>query len=56
MHLADELGDVLLQIVFHAAVGKSHGTFSMGDVTTAVCEKMLHRHPHVFGNDSSIDA
>lgn len=56
MHLADELGDVLLQVVFHAAVGRSHGEFGMGDVTTAICEKMLYRHPHVFGTDTGIDA
>ena len=36
-HLADELGDVLLQIVFHASIGRSHGTFAIGDVTTAIC-------------------
>ena len=55
-HLADELGDVLLQVVFHASVAHSHGTFAMGDVTTAICGKMLHRHPHVFGDEEGMDA
>lgn len=50
-HIADELGDVLLQVVFHANVGKSHGTFSISDVTTAICSKMIYRHAHIFGTD-----
>ena len=49
-HLADELGDVLLQVVFHASIGESHGTFSLSDITTAVCHKMIYRHAHIFGN------
>lgn len=50
-HLADELGDVLLQVVFHASVGESYGEFAIGDVTTAICRKMLYRHAHIFGTD-----
>ena len=49
-HLADELGDVLLQIVFHASVGQSHGTFAISDVTSNICRKMIYRHAHVFGD------
>lgn len=49
-HLADELGDVLLQVVFHAMVGQRHGTFALGDVTSAICRKMIYRHPHVFAD------
>lgn len=49
-HLADELGDVLLQVVFHANIGESHGTFSLSDITTAICHKMIYRHAHIFGN------
>ena len=49
-HLADELGDVLLQIVFHAAIGKRFDEFTLTDVTTHICEKMIQRHPHVFGH------
>lgn len=48
--IADELGDVMLQVVFHAQVGKEHGTFSIGDVTTAICHKMITRHVHIFGD------
>lgn len=48
-HLADELGDVLLQVVLHSAIGQSHGTFAIGDVTSAICRKMIFRHPHIFG-------
>ena len=50
-HLADELGDVLLQVVFHANVGKSHGDFTISDVTTNICRKMIYRHAHIFGTD-----
>ena len=50
MKLADELGDVLLQIVMHAQVGKENGTFDIDDVTDLVSRKMIERHPHVFGD------
>ena len=50
MKLADELGDVLLQIVMHAQVGKEEGTFDIDDVTDLVSRKMIERHPHVFGD------
>lgn len=48
-HLADELGDLLFQIVFHASIGKAYDEFSMDDVITHICQKMISRHPHVFG-------
>lgn len=48
--MADELGDLLLQIVFHAQIGTEDGEFTIEDVTTAVCEKMIRRHPHVFAD------
>ncbi len=51
-HLADELGDVLLQVAFHASIGKSCGEFSISDVTTNIVHKMLHRHPHIFAGDA----
>ena len=54
-HLADELGDVLLQIVFHAAIARDHGEFALSDITTAICRKMIHRHPHVFGGHAPAD-
>lgn len=49
MSLADELGDLLLQVVFYAQIGKERGEFTIDDVLRCVCEKMIHRHPHVFG-------
>ncbi len=52
MKLADELGDVLLQIVMHAQVGKEAGSFDIDDVTDIVSRKMIERHPHVFGEVS----
>ena len=50
-HLADELGDVLLQIVFHADIGRAAGEFDITDVTSAICRKMIRRHTHIFGAD-----
>ncbi len=49
-HLCEELGDLLFQVVFHASIGRSFDEFSLGDVFTAVCAKMIRRHPHVFGS------
>lgn len=48
--VADELGDVLLQVVFHAQIAKEHGEFDVTDVTTAICNKMITRHVHIFGD------
>ncbi len=48
-HVADELGDVLLQVVFHAQIASQHGEFDIRDVTTAICSKMISRHAHIFG-------
>lgn len=48
--IADELGDVLLQIVMHAEIGSERGEFTIDDVLDAICTKMIVRHPHVFGN------
>ncbi|MBR1820647.1 MAG: nucleoside triphosphate pyrophosphohydrolase [Clostridia bacterium] len=50
-HLYDELGDVLLQVAIHAELARRHGEFDISDVTTAICEKMIHRHTHIFGDD-----
>lgn len=57
-NLAEELGDLLLQIVFHAKIGKEEGYFNIYDVTDGICKKMITRHPHIFGKinlDSSQD-
>lgn len=47
---ADELGDVFLQLAFHAAVGDEYGTFSWEDMLRAICLKLIRRHPHIFGD------
>ncbi|MCH8111549.1 MAG: nucleoside triphosphate pyrophosphohydrolase [Proteobacteria bacterium] len=52
--LRDELGDLLLQVVFHARMAEEAGDFDFGDVVEAISEKMVRRHPHVFG-DAKID-
>ena len=46
--LKDELGDLLLQVVFHAQMASEQGAFDFGDVVAAICDKMTRRHPHVF--------
>jgi ATP diphosphatase len=46
--LKDELGDLLLQVVFHAQMASEAGQFGFGDVVAAICDKMVRRHPHVF--------
>ncbi len=48
--LCEELGDLLLQIVFHSQLGTETGKFSIADVVDALCNKMIRRHPHVFGD------
>ena len=52
VHLAEELGDLLFQIVFHASIGESYDEFTINDIISAICSKMIRRHPHVFGNES----
>ena len=47
--LCEELGDVLLQVVFHAQIETEKGGFTMDDVVNGVCQKLVYRHPHVFG-------
>ena len=48
-HLKEELGDVLLQVVFHTQMEKEKGVFDIGDVTDGICKKLIYRHPHIFG-------
>lgn len=50
MELRDELGDLLLQAVFHAQMAKEEGSFTFEDVVKSICEKMIRRHPHVFSD------
>ena len=48
--LIEELGDVLLQVIFHCQIGEEEGYFNLGDVSSSICNKLIHRHPHVFKN------
>src|SRR3982750_2194868 len=48
--LADELGDLQLQVVFHAQIAEDAGHFTLDDVIERICDKMERRHPHIFGN------
>ncbi len=48
--LREELGDVLLQVVFHSRIEEENGSFDFGDVVNEVCQKLVIRHPHVFGD------
>ena len=52
--LCDELGDLLLQVVYHAQMAKEKNGFVFDDVVDAICEKMIRRHPHVFGDEEDI--
>lgn len=49
-NLREELGDVLLQVVLHAQIAKDNGEFDIEDVAKELADKLIHRHPHVFGN------
>ena len=51
--MKEELGDVLLQVVFHADIEKDRGRFDFNDVCDRVCKKLIFRHPHVFGGDTT---
>lgn len=53
--LRDELGDLLLQVVFHARMAEERGLFAFADVAASIAEKLETRHPHIFGEDSSDD-
>lgn len=48
--LREELGDLLFQVIFHAQIEREKGTLELDDIITEVCAKMIHRHPHVFGD------
>lgn len=52
-NLREELGDVMMQVVFHARIAQEGGRFDIGDVTDEVCKKLIHRHPHIFGTASA---
>lgn len=54
--LRDELGDLLLQVVFHAQLAEERGAFAFADVVEAISDKLIRRHPHVFGDCSAASA
>ena len=54
-NLKEELGDVLLQVVFHARMAQEAGCFDFSDVVDGVCKKLVFRHPHVFGETEAGD-
>ncbi|MBP5235982.1 MAG: MazG family protein [Clostridia bacterium] len=54
--LKEELGDVLMQIVFHAQMEKETGSFDIGDVINGTCRKLIDRHPHVFSSEGKVDS
>ncbi len=51
--LRDELGDLLLQVVFHARMAEEAGAFTLADVIAAICDKMMRRHPHIFSDEAT---
>ena len=55
-NLCEELGDLLLHVVMHAQMAREAGTFDFDDVARGICEKMIRRHPHVFGDDAAADS
>lgn len=54
--LPDELGDLLFQVVYHARMAEEAGRFAFADVARAIADKMVRRHPHVFGNEAAREA
>ena len=55
-NLKEELGDLLLQVVMHAQIAKEEGLFTMDDIIQGISEKMIRRHPHVFGKETAADS
>ena len=54
--MCEELGDLLMQVVFHAAIGRDERAFDINDICTGVCRKLIYRHPHVFSDVSVADS
>ena len=54
--LREELGDLLLQVVMHACLAEESGHFDLEDVARGINEKLIHRHPHVFGDQAGVDS
>jgi MazG family protein len=51
----EELGDLLMQVVFHAAIRRGEGAFAIDDVVAGICDKLIRRHPHVFGSAQGVE-
>lgn len=56
LHMQEELGDVLLQVLFHSMIAEKNGEFTFADVVEGITNKMIRRHPHVFGDEKAKDA
>lgn len=56
LEIKKELGDVLLHIVFYSKIGEEKGTFDVADVCNSLCDKLIYRHPHVFGDEAAESA
>jgi len=54
--LKEELGDLLLQVVFHAQMAREEKIFNFDDIVTALCDKLIYRHPHVFGENKAANS
>lgn len=54
-NMCEELGDVLLQVIFHSEMASEEGYFNINDVITMLCEKLIRRHPHVFGKETALN-
>ncbi|MBQ8428128.1 MAG: nucleoside triphosphate pyrophosphohydrolase [Clostridia bacterium] len=54
--ILEETGDLLMQVIFHAIMKEERGAFTLTDITSAVCDKLIFRHTHVFGKDKASDA
>ncbi len=54
-HMCEELGDLLLQVVFHAQLEKERARFTIDDVTSGICRKLVYRHPHIFGDAAAAE-
>ena len=50
-HICEELGDLLLQVVFHSKISQQENAFDISDVTTGICKKLIYRHPHIFSGE-----
>jgi tetrapyrrole methylase family protein/MazG family protein len=55
-NLCEELGDILFQVMIHSQIAKENQSFTIDDVVNGICEKMIRRHPHVFGDKKVISS